>query len=523
MASVDIMGTVAGWLSFLVTAAGLGSLITQTNAIEERLDPFRSARNEQYLGSWISRQPPRPRFRLGRPSPVGPVITANLVNGFCGSNLIGLSRLPLEKTGSASFTVLLAMVHEQPTEVSTQVQAVRSNTLSARVKNRKDVAIARARHFEVVDVEKGQLRTSPSWTSLPAQQLSREGSSSCIAISCATLITILSVYDAGEVYRYSDASGHRAAYGSYSGFWYINWPLGQAAVVSLVPHASHSLATDLYPRTFVRRVDRCVRMTAGVITSPDAKSFQCGFPPRKPPGEWILQYRRKGYSAAHGSRHFYYLVGGKVSEVDFLFARRLEEDPQPNCLRLSLPSREKNVRLGLFIPEEEQQVLEHALDCLPWSCLGWSVHRGLRDILLGYAQPTMNKFRKSLAIKLHAAVGEKKHRLVTLGWSPEFVAESMADIAFTSIMAGVGNSGDAARVVTDIAWLSCSSPNLLDLENMLDLDETTFWREERHGLGANADMSTNAMIALTKFFLLEWSTEFDYKMYEDLPPQLLMR
>jgi len=128
---------------------------------------------------------------------------------------------------------------------------------------------------------------------LPLQQLSRKGSSSCIVISCATVITILSIGGSREIYRHSDASGPRAAYGSYFGFWYIKWPLGQAATVSLEFHVSHSLSRDVYPRKFVRRVDRCIRMTSGVITSPSAKSFQCGFSVRKPPGEWILQYQRK--------------------------------------------------------------------------------------------------------------------------------------------------------------------------------------------------------------------------------------
>ena len=137
----------------------------------------------------------------------------------------------------------------------------------------------------------------------------------------------------GEIYRYSDASGHRAAYGSYFGFWYINWPLGQAATVSLAPHVSHSSSMDVYPRKFVRRVDRCIRTTAGITTSQDAKSFQSGFSVRKPPGAWILQYQQTGFSGAHGSQHLYYLVGGKVSEVDFLFARKLEEDLPTNSLR----------------------------------------------------------------------------------------------------------------------------------------------------------------------------------------------
>jgi len=54
---MDTAGIVASWLSFFVIAAGLGSLITQASAIEERLDPFRNSRTVEYLGTWISRQP----------------------------------------------------------------------------------------------------------------------------------------------------------------------------------------------------------------------------------------------------------------------------------------------------------------------------------------------------------------------------------------------------------------------------------------------------------------------------------
>ena len=514
---MDAAGTVASWLSFFVTAAGLGSLIAQTNAIEERLDPFRNARSAQYLGNWISRQPTRSRFTLRRPLPVGPVISARLADGFCGSQLIGVSRLPLVQTGTASWTALLAMFHERPPPMLIGSANLFTNTSKTRHETTLKENMIGAGTGNSLDVEKGHSRTSASWTSLPAQQLSREGSSSCISIPSATAITILSVCNSREVYRYSDASGHRAAYGSYCGFWYINWPLGQAAVISLAPHQSHSLATDVYPRMFVVRVDKCIRMTVGVITSPDAKSFQCGFTPRKPPGMWILQYQRKGFAGAHGSRHLYYLVGGKVSEVDFLFAKRLEMDPPPDSLRLSLPSREKNMQLTLLVPKEEQRILDHALDCLPWSSLPWSPHRGLRDILLGYAQSTMNRFRHALASKLHSAVDENKRRLQTLGWSPDFVTKSMADIAFYSIMAGEGNSGDSVRVVTDVALLLCPS------SSTLDLDETTFWRQERYQISDDSELSTNAIVALTKFFILEWSVDFDYQMYHDLPPQLLMK
>jgi len=76
---------------------------------------------------------------------------------------------------------------------------------------------------------------------------------------------------------------------------------------------------------------------------------------------------------------------------------------------------------------------------------------------------------------------------------------------------------DMVRVVTDIALLLCPS------SSMLDLDETTFWRHEQFRTGDGPALSTDAIIALTKFFVLEWSVEFDCQMYHDLPPQLMMK
>lgn len=69
---MDAAATTAGWLSFMVTAIGLGSLITQASAIQERLDPYYTSRAEEYLGTWIKRQPKKAWNRLAQPTPVGP-------------------------------------------------------------------------------------------------------------------------------------------------------------------------------------------------------------------------------------------------------------------------------------------------------------------------------------------------------------------------------------------------------------------------------------------------------------------
>ena len=78
---MDAAATTAGWLSFMVTAIGLGSLITQASAIQDRLDPYHTSRTEDHLGAWRKRQPKKAWNRLAQPTPVGPVIYARLVDG----------------------------------------------------------------------------------------------------------------------------------------------------------------------------------------------------------------------------------------------------------------------------------------------------------------------------------------------------------------------------------------------------------------------------------------------------------
>ena len=94
----------------------------------------------------------------------------------------------------------------------------------------------------------------------------------------------------------------------------------------------------------------------------------------------------------------------------------------------------------------------------------------------------------------------------------------MADIAANAVLAGRGNSGDAVRVVTDIAvtlWDGTAS----------GLDETVFWRcAATHPMSSSSPSLLNpmAVAALVKCFVLEWSNELDYQMYHDLPLELCL-
>ena len=510
---MDNTATTAGGLSFIVIVIGLSFLILQATSVQDLADPYRTSRTKDYLGIWYERQPKKAWHQLARPAPTGPVIFAKLVDGFCGSNLIGVSRLPLWNPGKASWSALLALLHEQaPSPVYEPNTKADSNTASVTKSLEKRHTVRTTTIESRVHLQQGL----QVWGSLQARPFTRHNSATCIVISSTTLITILTLCNARTIFRYSDASGHRASYASYCGQFYIEWLLGAPAFVHFHPHDSHTTSTDVYPVKFRVRVNKCVQMLAGVITSPNGTSFQCAFPGRKSPGTWVLWYQRKGFPGAHGSRHLYNLMGGKVYEVDFLLARRMDEDRPSGAVDLHLPSTEENTQVLMLVPQMEQEILEHTLDCLPWSSLSWSIHRGLRDILVAYAKPTMDRFRQALASVLRDFINEHPQQFEANGWSGEFVRGAMAEIAANSVLAGSGNSGDSVRVVTDAALL-------LSAEDLSTLDETNFWREERHDLAERSSLTTNAIVALTKCFVLEWSVEFDYQMYHDLPPELLFR
>lgn len=205
------------------------------------------------------------------------------------------------------------------------------------------------------------------------------------------------------------------------------------------------------------------------------------------------------------------MFGGQAFEVDFMSARVVDELPE-DILVLELPSTEKGLSVKMAIGTQEESILKHALDCLPWSALSWSIHRGLRDVLVAYAKPVMDLHRAELADRLIKTVVEMPHVLHDRGWDPDFVHNTMGHMAASAVMAGKGNSGDAVRVVSDIVLTMLGN---LDISA---LDEVSFWRRSSENSADGLD--SHAIIALTKVFVLEWSIEFDYQMYHQLPVTL---
>ncbi|KAK5128010.1 hypothetical protein LTR85_005127 [Meristemomyces frigidus] len=504
--------TIATWIGTAATSIGLGSLIAQSSAIGDRLDPFYRVRSREHLGSWADGQQRPKWFQLTKPPPVGPTITALLTHGFCGSNTIRLTRKPTTKVGKASWTALLAVLHPD----AGPTQFLRLDDLPHQKAAGSHIEIA-----ELGEIIHDERPSSVEWAGLPSQPLRKYGDTACLTVDRRTFTTLLAIQNSKPNYRYSGSAGHRAAYSNYIGVWYIDWPIGGSAVVRFSAHDSHT-DKDPYPLYFVQRVDKCIYMLAGIVEIGDSKT---AFPGRKGDGEWVLEFQTRGFNGSHGSRHLYNMLGGKSYEVDRLFRRKVEQSGSlDRTVKLLVPTvGSANVTASLYVRANEVKLLQNALDCLPWTSLSWSLHRGMKDILLAFGKATMQTYRAALATKLKEGIEEHPRVFEQRGWDPTFIRENMPHMAYNTVMAGAGNSGDLVRIVADAALLFWDKGDN-------ELDHTSFWTQLRYGRECEengtvrdaTDLDADAVIALTKYVVMEWSQELDYQMYYELPMELLL-
>ena len=487
---------ISTWFSVLIGAVGIGNFVALLSAVNQRLDPFHSLRDDKRLGVWARRQRRRFGYPLVTEPPNVPALTATMTLGFCGDNNLRISRLPSFPCGEASWAIVLALLHKSKAPMP--------------------------QLFQGHDCQTDHVPSEDEWIDLPTRPLVPLNSSAGLPITRTSFVTLLVLTNARPIYSYSEAAGYRAAFGSYCGQWYVDWPISGTAVARLRPHDSHTLNGDVYPPTYGARVDQCMRMVAGVVVTPFSK---IAFPGRKPPGNWRLFYEKRGFPGAHGSRHLYNMNGGKVYEVDLLVMKLTDpkQEPSPGTLKLTIPSLDDKVNSTLSISSTVQEALALAMDCLPWSAMSWSIHRGLRDILIAFCKPNMDLYRDALAEKLKAIARERNDTLETRGWDSAFVRENIGEMAASAIRAGSGDSGDLVRVATDLVLVSVDNQSSVPV----DLDETRFWRavtaKQNPNLNPSHILDTDSLVALTKCFVLEWSIDFDYQMYHEIPVDMVLQ
>ena len=318
----------------------------------------------------------------------------------------------------------------------------------------------------------------------------------------------------------------------------MHWPLGGFAEIEFFPLDSHDEAQEKYPLSFRRRVDKCILMLVGILEL--KKLGKLSFPEPKEQGASVLELLNRGFVAHGKSSHLFNMMGGNPYEVDHLYRRILHDDEEESkyasALKLFIPTRELDVNRRpvkpwdrsqrhsiLYVLLAEENVLATALDCLPWSPLGWSVHRGMQCVLVAYGERVMRSYREAFAHTLKHAIQAHPEVLEAQGWSSTIVRNYMPDNSATSVMATGGDSGDSVRIVTAAARLLISADKSDE-----ELDETTFWRRfvGRKDLPDKIPVDTvlqeDEVIALTKLFVLEWSNELDHKLYEDLPLFMLV-
>ncbi|CAI7567222.1 unnamed protein product [Penicillium pancosmium] len=497
---MDASATVATWLNLGVTLVGLGSIINQFSTILDQTDPFHTMRDAQHLGICWKRQPRDPWYQIVKQPPVGPDLYANILRGLCEKKTVYLGRLPLSQAHSTcqtAWSIILALIHPASQPNSSQIMSSKAPSINAA----GEVIVTISR-------DSSQVVSNEPWDNLRLLPLVKHHSSPCVPISRTCLIALLCLTNAKRVFCHNSASGHRAAYPSYCGLWRVEWPIGDIARVYFDPLDTATFPEDKYPKMFEQRVDKCLLMLAGVVDSQTSNSLKW----RKAHGKWLLEYAVNAFGGAHSGKGLYNQIGGSVDEVDFLRMKPMDEGKvQPEYIVLQLPSTQSSSsEVTLYVPPRESAILNEALDRLPWTFLPWSIHRGLRDILVAFAKKRMDSFRESLAATLCSVVEAWPERLENRGWNSDFVRKRMADVARSSVMAGQGTSGDAVRVVTDIAVVS--RDNDLDISA---LDETTFWRDTTSE--PPSSLSPMALVALVKCFVLEWSNELDYTLYHDLP------
>ncbi|KAI9820616.1 MAG: hypothetical protein M1827_004985 [Pycnora praestabilis] len=529
MSAMDSANLAAAWVSAAVTAIGLGSLMTQTATIRDQLDPFHSTRGEDHLGGWSKLQRVPRWYGLTKPPPIGPVIEANLHGCLGGTDVVYLSRKPMYGPGKATWTVLLAVFHPAPIKVTDWHLPEEISTDEAK----KSISIKEGA-IPSRSSSASQFGPPPNlgqwYGRLVTKPLIHHKKAACTTMSRMTLVTFLLLSQAREIYRYNSASGLRMAYASYNGLYQIEWPLAERPIISFEAHESHPRGSDCYPETFPRRPKKCVEMCVGVIDIPE-RDMKIAFAGRKAPGRYVLEWLRKRFAAQRSAADLYNKIGGQAHEVDYLSRRRLAEYAPESTyiLRLTVPSLEEDKFATLYLGRNEVDLIAACLDHIPWSPLAWSIHRGLKDVLVAYGKHTMKVYQSALASAFRTAVKTKSFTLISQGWQPDFVRSYMADQAASAILGGETCSGDACRIVSAVTLLFWNH------KSEEAMDKTTFWREQltvpRTNTGVpfeeqedikETDLTPDAIVALVKLFFVMWSLDFDYESYHDLPAQLII-
>jgi hypothetical protein len=266
---METASLVSDWTALFITTLGLMGIIAQASSIRDSIDPFRDSRTRSYLGPWITAQPQKPWYQFSWRAPVGPHLFGNREEGFCGLEVVYLSRGPVADHGRASWSVFLASFHGV------------SEHLPRRLPQRPSIFTTDKKAGSELPLSEQRLQRA-YWKDIPLIDMVKHGHEACIPIHRKVLIVCFVLASARQIWRYAGSSGYRAAFASYNGLYNVDIPLGGKALVSFSPHDSHTAGRDAHPPFFERRVSKCIDMLAGVVVN-ELTGFAVAFPGRGEP------------------------------------------------------------------------------------------------------------------------------------------------------------------------------------------------------------------------------------------------
>ena len=531
---LDLAGVLAAWWAALTSTIALVAILPALYSIRALLDPFEGARGRQHLGVWAN---PKWHWTLMRPPPQGPIIEADL-HACLGCDIIYLSGHPLPGMGIPSWATFLREFHAFDLRLSCSIDSGPVSKHSDRLEKGLAWNFNQSRNVrdEISNlVDSGKTHSSEEhWKKeIKNQTLVMYNGIASTMIDSTTLVVFILLSQMTMEYRHDGPMGVSITFVGYTGKLRIK--SGAETVVEYEQFRDVQKGHNPYPISFPRKPRDCVHMGLGIVDrNPEDK---VAFDDRQPSDGrgYTITLQRKGYHGQSYANDVYDLMGGHSRDVDFLAFKPIEGSHEMRNLYEFCTEG----GYSFFLDQDMCMIIADCLDKLPWSVLGWSIHEGMRDILLGFASASLDLYRQELAVLFRMAAKTYADNLIAKEWKEGFVRTRMPDIvgaAFDNRL----KSGNVCRVIAALAeeiWehglpTTTTTTTMTAITAYQSTDAITkpthFWREQlQHPLGSMArpmkkSLDPDAIVALTKAYFLKCSYEFDYRVYHKLPQKMTM-
>lgn len=524
---LDLAGVLAAWWAALTSTIALVAILPALYSIRALLDPFEGARGKQHLGVWANL---KWHWTLMRPPPQGPIIEADL-HACLGCDTIYLSGHPLPGTGIPSWAALLREFHAFDLRI---LRPINFGTVSKHSDRLEKGLAWNFNHGRNVRDEISNLvsngETHPSevhWKKeLKKQTLVMHNGIASTSIDSATLVIFILLSQMTMEWRHDGPMGLSITFVGYTGKLRIK--SGAETVVEYEQFRDVQKGQNPYPISFPRKPRDCVHMGLGIVDrNPEDK---IAFDDRQPDNgqSYVIVMQKKGYHGQNYANDVYDLMGGCSSDVDFLaFQSMAGHESRVGPYKINAEGGHT-----FFLDRDISMIIADCLDKLPWSVLGWSIHEGMKDVLLGFASASLDLYRQELAILFRHAATTYANNLIDKEWKEGFVRTRVPDIVGAAFDDRL-KSGKVCRVIAALAeeiWQHGMPNTTTNAYQSADsiTKPAKFWKDQLEdplrslARPVKKSLDPDAVVALTKAYFLKCSYDFDYPVYHKLPQKMIM-